>query len=306
MNITLRQMQYFVTLAAQRNFRRAADVVNISQPALSIQIKEMEDRLGGQLVERQARDVIVTSFGQMILGHCKSILQAAHEMEQQAKLFAGRSARLSIGMIPTIAPYLLPNVLADLRSQDVALDIQIHEAKTEILIAGLRSGDLDAAVMALPSLCDDLQDEFLFQDRFLLAGTHGHLSRYPQNLAASQMSQGQLLLLEDGNCLTDQALDICGRTRAHPQINMGASSMATLTRMVAAGFGVTLVPELAALAERAAADGLELRRFDGVEPARRIGLVRRTSTPAGEWFSTLAKLIQDAGNSVVAKCRSHI
>ncbi len=306
MNITLRQMQYFVTLAAQRNFRRAAEVVNISQPALSIQIKEMEEKLGAQLVERQARDVIVTSFGQMVLGHCKSILQAAHDMEQQVKFFAGRSARLSIGMIPTIAPYLLPNVLADLRSRDVALDIQIHEAKTEHLIAELRSGDLDAAVIALPSLCDDLHDEFLFEDRLLLAGTQTRLSRYPQNLPASQMSQGQLLLLEDGNCLTDQALDVCGRTRAHPQINMGASSMATLTRMVAAGFGVTLVPELAALAERSAAGALELRRFDGVEPARRIGLVRRTSTPAGEWFSTLATLIQDAGTSVIGECRTQI
>jgi LysR family hydrogen peroxide-inducible transcriptional activator len=306
MNITLRQMQYFVTLAAQRNFRRAAEVVNISQPALSIQIKEMEDRLGGQLVERQARDVIVTSFGQMILAHCKSILQATHEMEQQAKLYGGRTARLSIGMIPTIAPYVLPNVLADLRSQDVALDVQIYEAKTESLIADLRSGDLDAAVMALPSLCDDLHDEFLFEDRLLLAGTQSRLSRYPQNLPASEMSQGQLLLLEDGNCLTDQTLDICGRTRAHPQINMGASSMATLTRMVAAGFGVTLVPELAAVGERAAAGGLELRRFDGVEPARRIGLVRRTSTPAGQWFSTLAALIQDAGTCVIRECRSQI
>ena len=306
MNVTLRQMQYFVTLAAQRNFRRAAEVVNISQPALSVQIKEMEDRLGGQLVERHARDVIVTSFGQLILGHCKTILQAANEMEQQAKLFAGRTARLSIGMIPTIAPYLLPNVLADLRAQDVALDVQIHEAKTENLIAGLRSGELDAAVRALPSLCDDLHDEFLFEDRLLLAGTQTRLSRYPQNLPASQMSDGQLLLLEDGNCLTDQALDVCGRTRAHPQINMGASSMATLTRMVAAGFGVTLVPELAAIAERAAAGGLEMRRFDGVEPARQIGLVRRASTPNGDWFAILADLIHDAGTDIINTCRSQI
>jgi LysR family hydrogen peroxide-inducible transcriptional activator len=278
MNITLRQMSYFKTLSEQRNFRRAAEVSNISQPALSIQIKEMEERLGAQLVERQARDIVLTPFGRLILDHCLQVLKAAQALDDAAKWHGARRGRLSIGVIPTIAPYLLPDVLAQLRARD----------------------------LELPSAGTDFIDEPLFEDRFLLAGTQTRLSQYADPLIASELQSGQLMLLEEGNCLTDQALQVCGRTRSHPQINMGASSMATLTRLVATGFGVTLMPELAARAEQFSVEGLSLRRFSDVEPSRRIGLVRRASTPREAWVVSLIDILRDVGQGIVARCRADV
>jgi LysR family hydrogen peroxide-inducible transcriptional activator len=306
MNITLRQMSYFKTLSEQRNFRRAAEVSNISQPALSIQIKEMEERLGAQLVERQARDIVLTPFGRLILDHCLQVLKAAQALDDAAKWHGARRGRLSIGVIPTIAPYLLPDVLAQLRARDLELDLQVQESKTETLEHLLRSGDLDAAIMALPSGGTDFIDEPLFEDRFLLAGTQTRLSQYADPLIASELQSGQLMLLEEGNCLTDQALQVCGRTRSHPQINMGASSMATLTRLVATGFGVTLMPELAARAEQFSVEGLSLRRFSDVEPSRHIGLVRRASTPREAWVVSLIDILRDVGQGIVARCRADV
>ena len=306
MNITLRQMSYFKTLSEQRNFRRAAEVSNISQPALSIQIKEMEERLGAQLVERQARDIVLTPFGRLILDHCLQVLKAAQALDDAAKWHGARRERLSIGVIPTIAPYLLPDVLAQLRARDLELDLQVQESKTETLEHLLRSGDLDAAIMALPSAGTDFIDEPLFEDRFLLAGTQTRLSQYADPLIASELQSGQLMLLEEGNCLTDQALQVCGRTRSHPQINMGASSMATLTRLVATGFGVTLMPELAARAEQFSVEGLSLRRFSDVEPSRHIGLVRRASTPREAWVVSLIDILCDVGQGIVARCRADV
>jgi len=306
MNITLRQMSYFKTLSEQRNFRRAAEVSNISQPALSIQIKEMEERLGAQLVERQARDIVLTPFGRLILDHCLQVLKAAQALDDAAKWHGARRERLSIGVIPTIAPYLLPDVLAQLRARDLELDLQVQESKTETLEHLLRSGDLDAAIMALPSVGTDFIDEPLFEDRFLLAGTQTRLSQYADPLIASELQSGQLMLLEEGNCLTDQALQVCGRTRSHPQINMGASSMATLTRLVATGFGVTLMPELAARAEQFSVEGLSLRRFSDVEPSRHIGLVRRASTPREAWVVSLIDILRDVGQGIVARCRADV
>ncbi len=303
MNVTLRQMQYFKTLSEQRNFRRAADVLNITQPALSLQIKEMEERLGNLLVERQARDILLTPFGRIILEHCLNVLRAAQSLEDAAKWHGTIGGRLSLGVIPTIAPYLLPQALAQLRARDLALDVQVYEAKTEILEQKLRSGELDAAVMALPSTGDDLVDVELFEDRFLLAGTDMRLSQYADPLIPDDLQTGQLMLLEAGNCLTDQTLQLCGRTRSHPQINMGASSMATLMRLVATGFGVTVIPEIAANTEKRSVNGLSMRRFSGPEPARHIGLVRRASTSYDDWVQSLVEILTDVGGDIVAKCR---
>lgn len=304
MNITLRQMHYFTVLAEHRNFRRAAEVIHVSQPALSIQIKEMEEKLGNQLVERQPRDIVLTPFGRAILDHCRAVLAAARSLEDTAKWYGSTGGRLTLGVIPTIAPYLLPQALAQLRARDVALDIQLHEAKTDVLEAQLRAGELDVAIMALPSSGGDLVDAPLFEDRFLLAGTENRLSQYADRVIPNDLSTGQLMLLEDGNCLTDQALQICGRTRSHPQINMGASSMATLTRLVSTGFGVTLMPELAARVEQRSVDGLFLRRFVGVEPARQIGLVRRVTTPQEDWYIALIDILKTAGHDIIQDCRA--
>ncbi|MWD29482.1 LysR family transcriptional regulator [Aquicoccus sp. SCR17] len=309
MTVTLRQLTYFKALAEHRNFRRAAESCHVSQPALSVQIRELEAGLGAELVERQARAVVLTPFGRQILAHADRVLAEVEALEQAARWRSGLSGHLSLGVIPTIAPYLLPDVLAALRSRDISLDVQVREGKTERLLADLRSGDLDVAVMALPTGAEGVEEIPLFEDRFLLAGTETRIASLggeAEGLRPTGLGDGQLMLLEDGHCLTDQALEVCGRGRGHAQINMGASSLATLGRLVAAGFGLTLMPELAALTERAASPGMVLTRFAAPEPSRSIGLVRRRGGAQGDWLAELAAILTQAGRTEIARARSAI
>ncbi len=308
MNITLRQLTYFKALAEQRNFGRAAEVVHVSQPALSVQIRELEKTLGAVLVERQARDVVLTPFGRRILEHAERVLEATQALGEAARWRGGLAGELRIGLIPTIAPYILPAALEALRSRDISLDVQVQESTTGRLLAELRAGRLDAAVIALPSGEDGLVELPLFEDRFLLAGTAARLAAQHQGQGAEalrpmELGASQLLLLEEGHCLTDQALEVCGRGRGHAQINMGASSLSTLSRLVAAGFGLTLMPELAALQEQRAAPDMHLMRFCAPEPARMIGLVRREASQDDGWCTTLAEILRDVGEQLVAQAR---
>jgi LysR family hydrogen peroxide-inducible transcriptional activator len=226
-------------------------------------------------------------------------------MEEEARWREGLAGRLSLGIIPTIAPYVLPGLLAALRARDVSLDVQVTEGKTSRLFDDLAAGRIDAALMALPAEGEGLVAQPLFEDRFLLAGTAARLAALGErtdHLRPTEIEPAQLLLLEDGHCLTDQALEVCGR--GHAQINMGASSLGTLSRLVAAGFGLTLLPEIALAAERTAAPGLEVRRFASPEPARRIGLVRRASSRDDGWFATLAETVDAVGRDIVGACRA--
>lgn len=306
MNFTLRQLTYFKALTVHRNFGRAAEACNVSQPALSVQIKALEESMGGPLVERRARDVVLTGFGRRVLAQAEEVLAAAGRLDRLARDHSGGRS-LSLGVIPTLAPYLLPGVLAALRAGDLSLTVQIREARTERLLTALQAGELDAVILALPTGTRGVIERPLFEDRFLLAGSRSRLMRMD---AAGRMPRptdlqpSQLLLLEDGHCLTDQALEVCGMDRSSGNINMGASSLATLSRLVGAGFGLTLMPELAAAAEQAADPDLALRRFPAPEPFRRIGLVRRDSTPAEDWFDRLAELIRGVGEGIVTAYRN--
>ncbi len=307
MNFTFRQLQYFQAVAEQRNFGRAAQVCHVSQPALSVQIKSLEDSIGGPLFERQARDILLTPLGRDVLDYVQHVLNAAERLDRFARDHSGGHRSLSIGIIPTVAPYLLPGVLAGLRAADVSLRVQIREARTERLLSMLGLGEIDAAVLALPLGNGTFHEQPLFEDRFLLAGSQTRLNRLtisPEELRPVDLKTAQLMLLEDGHCLTDQALEVCGQDRTSGQINMGASSLATLSRLVAEGFGLTLMPELAAQAETDAVPGLRLLRFGAPQPARTIGLVRRSSTGAEEWFDRLAQVIRQVGEDVVAKTRT--
>ncbi len=307
MNFTLRQLQYFCAVAEQRNFGRAAQVCHVSQPALSVQIKALEETLGGSLFERQARDILLTPLGRDVLDHARQVLGAADRLDQFARDQSGGHRSLSIGIIPTIAPYILPGVLAGLRTADVSLKVQIREARTERLLSMLRAGEIDAGVVALPSGGSELHEVALFQDRFLLAGSAGRLqsmSNDPEALRPIDLRATQLMLLDDGHCLTDQALEVCGQDRSSGLINMGASSLATLSRLVAEGFGLTLMPELAARAEAEAVPGLKLQRFGSPQPFRTIGLVRRESTGQEAWFDSLAEVIRLVGEDIVTATRT--
>ncbi|MGR3620430.1 MAG: LysR substrate-binding domain-containing protein [Roseovarius sp.] len=307
MTITLRQLRYFRALAEHRNFGRAAATVNVSQPALSVQIRELEATLGAPVVERRARDVALTPFGRRVLHHAGRVLEEMQALSEAARWHDGLSGELALGIIPTIAPYILPGALAALRARDIALDVRVREARTEELAADLRAGRIDAALMALPLPGDDLDAVALFEDRFLLAGSAARLSALADagaTLDPAALGQNPLLLLEDGHCLTDQALEVCGRGRGHAQIDTGASSLGTLSRLVAAGFGLTLMPEIAAPTEARAAPGLVLRRFDPPEPARRVALVRRRGVGDAHWFDDLAQVLRAAGETLLATARA--
>lgn len=305
MNLTIRQLNYFKSLATHRNFGRAAEAVHVSQPALSVQIRDMEQALGAQLVERRSRDVALTPFGRLVLAQTEKVLTEMQALKDLARWNGGLSGELRLGIIPTIAPYLLPAALGAIRADDIGLVIQVQEGKTARLLEDLHTGRLDAIVLALPLENEKgLVFEPLFEDRFLLAGTEARLTALggrENSLRPDHIGPDTLLLLEDGHCLTDQALEVCGRGQEHAQINMGASSLSTLSRLVAAGFGLTLLPELAVGRE---AEGLSLRRFGGQEPSRQVALVRRASSIDDGWFRTLVRILARAGQEITEEVRA--
>jgi LysR family transcriptional regulator, hydrogen peroxide-inducible genes activator len=307
MSFSLRQLGYFKALTEHRNFGRAAQACHISQPALSVQIRALETAMGAALVERRARDVVLTPLGRQVLGLAADVLAAADRLERVARDRNSGRRSLNLGLIPTLAPYLLPGVLGALRGGDLSLSIQVREARTKPLLEALRAGELDAAVLALPSGGEAVSELALFRDRFLLAGSKARLDRLGAGSVAirpTDLESSQLMLLEDGHCLSDQALDACGKDRSGSGINMGASSLGTLSRLVAAGFGLTLMPELATRAEMAAAPGMALCRFPDPQPARMIGLVRRAGAPDEPWFEDLAELIRTVGSEIVSASRA--
>lgn len=303
MAFTLKQLRYLVALAETAHFGRAAAAANVSQPALSVQIRELEADLGVRLVERGTREAVVTPAGREIVRRARRILDEVREIEQVARWHGGLSGRLRIGVIPTVAPYLLPRALPDLRSRNIALDLGVREARTEHLLAEVRGGALDAAVVALPVDAPDLVALPLFVDRFLLAGSAARLAALGADRAAlrpESMAPGQLLLLDEGHCLTDQALAACALDRSRAPMDLRAASLTTLCRLVSEGFGITLLPELAASAERAGATGLALARFTAPEPSRTIALIRRRLSVDDGWFGELAAILAEAGKAVIA------
>lgn len=304
MNFTLRQLSYFIALAETRHFGRAAARAHVTQPALSTQIKELEERLGAPLVDRSDRTFRLTPAGQEVLASARRIMAEVERMNVAARWQDGLSGRLKLGLIPTVAPYLLPAALPHIRARDVALDLKLREAKTEVLLNDLADGHLDAAVIALPSGAPGLVELPLFSDRFLLAMTAGPARelRVSGKLPRPEaLDPSRLLLLDEGHCLADQALEVCGTRRAETRVDLGASSLATLCGLVASGFGQTLLPEIAYASESVAAPGMGVVRFGAPEPSRRIGLVRRDLGGPDGWFRELGEMLKAAGQGLVAK-----
>lgn len=305
MKVTLKQLAYFRALAQARNFGRAAELANVTQPALSMQIKELEAILGVALVERLPRDVRLTRAGRDVLARAERILSEAMELETSARR-QGLQAALTLGMIPTIAPYLLPGALARLRAGDITRDLRLREAQTADLLSGLREGRLDAVVLADPVPAPDLVIAPLFQDRFLLAGSEGRIGALEQGRRAldpTTLNPDHLLLLDDGHCLADQALAFCAIDRRQTRLDLGASTLSTLCGLVAQGFGLTLLPELAVRAEAAGGQGIVLQRFGQPEPFRQIALLRRASSDGGGWFDDLGAHLCAAGQDLIAAAR---
>src|ERR1700738_282539 len=275
--VTLRQLRYFNALAGQGHFGRAADACAITQPALSMQIKELEEALGGVLLDRGARHVWLTKFGDEIAQSLRDILRSVDELGDFARASRERlGGRLRIGMIPTIAPYLLPTVVRNLTRMHPELDVHLRETLTPKLIQELAEGRLDAAIVALPVSEPSLTEVALFAENFLLVRPGGDEGRpVPSSEALREM---RLLLLEEGHCFRDQALSFCNMQSPPPREVLDASSLSTLVQMVSAGLGVTLIPEMAVAVETRSAS-VSVTRFKNPQPSRTIGMVWRKTSP---------------------------
>jgi LysR family hydrogen peroxide-inducible transcriptional activator len=287
-NITLRQLRYFDALARHGHFGRAAEACAISQPALSMQIKEMEEALGGVLLERNARQVALTKFGEELAERARDILRSVDELGDFARasrdLLAGR---LRVGMIPTIAPYLLPKVIANLKRMHPELDIHVREALTAKLLEELAEGRLDTAIVALPVSEPSLTEVALFAENFLLVRPGEDAGRPVPGI--DKLREMRLLLLEEGHCFRDQALSFC-KMRSPPRETLDASSLSTLVQMVSAGIGVTLIPEMAVAVETRSAP-VCVARLKNPQPSRTVGMVWRKTSPLARQLMQISEAV---------------
>jgi LysR family hydrogen peroxide-inducible transcriptional activator len=292
-NLTFKQLRYFEALSRHRHFGRAAQACAISQPALSMQIKELEDALGTALFERRAREVCLTSFGEEFALRARDILRAVNELTELARASQQRLVgRLRIGVIPTIAPYLLPALIASLNHAHEGLDIHVRETLTAKLIEELADGRLDTAIVALPVSEPLLNEVALFAEEFVLVRPAGDDGKpVPTREALREM---RLLLLEEGHCFRDQALSFCAMSSARPRELLDGSSLSTLVQMVSAGMGVTLIPEMAVPVETRSAP-VSVAHFDNPRPSRTIGMIWRKTSPLASQLAEIAEVVRSAG-----------
>jgi LysR family transcriptional regulator, hydrogen peroxide-inducible genes activator len=289
MNVTLRQLRYFDALARHGHFGRAAEACAISQPALSMQIREMEQALGGALLERSARQVALTQFGEELIQRVRDILRSVDELADFARASQDRLAgRLRVGMIPTIAPYLLPKVIENLARLHPELDIHVRETLTPKLIKEVAEGRLDTAIVALPVSEPSLTEVALFTENFLLVRP-GEDKGTPVP-SSEMLREMRLLLLEEGHCFRDQALSFCNMQSSPPREVLDASSLSTLVQMVGAGIGVTLIPEMAVAVETRSAP-VSVARFKNPQPSRTIGMVWRKTSPLARQLQQISEVV---------------
>jgi LysR family hydrogen peroxide-inducible transcriptional activator len=298
MNLSIRQLRYFEALVRHVHFGRAADACSISQPALSMQIKELEESLGTDLFERDARHVRLTGFGEEFASRVREILRSVDELGDLAQ--ASRAhlvGRLRLGVIPTIAPYLLPAIINNLTSANANLDIQVRETLTARLIQELEEGSLDLAVVALPVSEPSLTEVALFSEEFVLVRP---LADADKPVPGPKALRGmRLLLLEEGHCFRDQALSYCDMHAVSPRKFLDCSSLSTLVQMVGAGIGVTLIPEMAVSVETRLAP-VAVARLKNPRPSRTIGMIWRKTNPLVKQLSQIADIVHQSANTVRA------
>ncbi|MBF9059521.1 LysR family transcriptional regulator [Rhodobacterales bacterium HKCCSP123] len=297
-NVTLKQLRYVDALARHGHFGRAAEACAVTQPALSMQIRELEASLGARLFERGARQVRLTGLGEEIAARARDILRAVDELEDLARTRRdGPGGRLRLGVIPTIAPYLLPRMIGDLAARYPGVDLQVRETQTERLIAELLEGRLDTAVVALPVSEPALQEVALFSEGFVLVRPASEAGAPVP--APEVLPDMQLLLLEEGHCFRDQALAVCGLRAASPRAGLDGSSLSTLVQMVGAGIGVTLIPEMAVGVETRGAP-VAIQRFEAGRPVRTVGMIWRRSSPLAPDLLELAEVVRQSAEAIYA------
>ena len=297
--LTLKQFRYFEALARHSHFGRAAEVCAISQPALSMQIRELEETLGAALFERGARQVSLTRFGQDFALRVRGILRAVDELDDLARASHDiLTGRLRIGVIPTVAPYLLPTIISDLTRLNPGLDLHLRETVTPKLLAELAEGRLDTAIVALPVSEPSLTEMALFTEEFVLVRPMEDSGKPIPNREA--LREMRLLLLEEGHCFRDQALSFCDMQAIRPREWLDGSSLTTLVQLVSGGIGVTLIPEMAvALETRSGA--VSVARFKDPQPFRTIGMVWRKTSPLADQLLHIAELVRQSAQSLRAR-----
>ena len=288
----MRHLRYFDALARHGHFGRAARASSITQPALSIQIKELEDLIGASLVERGGRQIRLTDLGAEFAVRVHDILRQIDELEDLVRARTSPLlSRLRIGVIPTVAPYLLPQFIAELIALFPGLDLHVRETLTPRLLEEIGEGRLDAAIVALPVSHPGLEEVALFTESFLLV-RHRREAAHPMP-DRDALREMRLLLLEEGHCFRDQALSFCAMGGSPPRELLDGSSLSTLVQMVGAGIGVTLIPEMAVPVETRSAP-VAVTHFTDPQPQRTIGLVWRRSNPLGVALTRVAGVLRDA------------
>ncbi len=291
--ITLRQLRYLSSLARHRHFGRAAEDCAISQPALSMQVRELEREIGAELVERRPGEIALTDTGLEVAQRAEGILAATRDLVGFVSHRDVLSGRLKLGVIPTLAPYVLPRVLPRLQARYPRLRLEVRETQTKLLLGELARGELDTVMLALPVEGADAETMMLFDDAFLLAVPAADKTPARGRVDIADVDQHRLILLEEGHCLRDQALAFCAGKQSDAPAGLGATSLATVMQMVANGYGVTLLPQVAAEAE-GRDDRVRLLRFSAPEPGRTVGLAWRRTSPRRKDFEALGRMITQA------------
>jgi LysR family transcriptional regulator, hydrogen peroxide-inducible genes activator len=295
-NLTLKQLRYFEALARHGHFGRAADACAISQPALSMQIKELEETLGTGLFDRGARQVQLTNFGDEFGLRVRDILRSVDELGDLVRASHDRLVgRLRIGVIPTIAPYLLPTIIGNLTHMNAGLEIHVRETMTPKLIQELVEGRLDTAIVALPVSEPSLTEVALFAENFVLVRPAGDAGKPVPNRA--KLREMRLLLLEEGHCFRDQALSFCNMRTARPRELMDGSSLTTLVQMVSAGIGITLIPEMAVAVETRSAS-VSVACFNSPRPSRTIGMIWRKTSPLAKQLLQISEVVRQSADAL--------
>jgi LysR family hydrogen peroxide-inducible transcriptional activator len=293
-DLKLKDLRYLVAVADERHFGRAAQKCFVSQPTLSAQLKKLESYLGVQLIERQPKHVTLTEAGQEIVSRARRMLEAGDEVIALARGHRDPLAgRLRIALLPTIGPYLLPKVAPKIHKNLPRLELHLYEYQTAPMLEKLHLGDIDVGILALPVDLEGFESRVLYDEPFTVALPERHRLASRSTIRVDDLENETLLLLEDGHCLRDQALEVCSRVGLHESQDFRATSLETLRQMVATGSGITLLPELASRGAYGNARGVVTRPFARPVPVRRIGAVWRKTSARRPAIEAVAKVIAE-------------
>ena len=299
--MNLRELEYLVALADQRNFRRAAEICGVSQPTLSTQLKKLEEELGVALVERAPRNVIFTAAGQEALARARRILDEVAQMRGDAAQHGeSGTTRLRLGVFPTLAPYLLPHIVPRFIAGFPEVELLLTEEKSDLLIRRLVEGQIDAALLALPVHDSHLTGKILFREPFFLAVPNGHALASAGQVGPEALADQSLMLLEEGHCLREQALELCRLSGAAERTGFRGTSLETLRQMVVAGVGITPLPALASAAGQGGRSDMKVLPFADEGVSRRIGLFWRRTSSMGRLMEQTAALIAEVAQERLA------